>query len=100
MRRKDREISDQTQLRYILDRAAVCHIAFAVENEPYIVPLNFGYRWDQDSLGYGNFKPYCKRTLWKAKGCVSRIFIIYNMLLLNRRVFPRCFYVFLNLSMC
>jgi nitroimidazol reductase NimA-like FMN-containing flavoprotein (pyridoxamine 5'-phosphate oxidase superfamily) len=36
MRRKDREISNQTQLRYILDRAAVCHIAFAVENEPRI----------------------------------------------------------------
>jgi uncharacterized protein len=50
MRRKDREISDQTQLRDILDRADVCRIAFSVKSEPYLVPLNFGYQWDHDGL--------------------------------------------------
>jgi uncharacterized protein len=45
MRRKDREIIDPVEIRDILDRADVCRIAFAVDNEPYIVTLNFGYSW-------------------------------------------------------
>jgi nitroimidazol reductase NimA-like FMN-containing flavoprotein (pyridoxamine 5'-phosphate oxidase superfamily) len=45
MRRKDRKITDPSEIHDILDRADVCRIAFAVDNEPYIVTLNFGYRW-------------------------------------------------------
>jgi nitroimidazol reductase NimA-like FMN-containing flavoprotein (pyridoxamine 5'-phosphate oxidase superfamily) len=46
LRRKDREINDPNEIRDILDRSETCRIGFAVESVPYIVAMNFGYRWD------------------------------------------------------
>jgi nitroimidazol reductase NimA-like FMN-containing flavoprotein (pyridoxamine 5'-phosphate oxidase superfamily) len=43
MRRKDREITDRTEIDALLSRAKVCRVAFAVGNEPYVVPLSHGY---------------------------------------------------------
>lgn len=42
MRRSDREITDQGELFRIIDRAPYCHLALAVDGEPYLVPLLFG----------------------------------------------------------
>jgi uncharacterized protein len=44
MRRKDRELDDQNDLEQIIAACDVCRIAFADNNIPYIVTLNFGYR--------------------------------------------------------
>lgn len=44
MRRKEQEIAEHALLEAILEEARVCRIAMAVENEPYVVPLSFGYR--------------------------------------------------------
>jgi nitroimidazol reductase NimA-like FMN-containing flavoprotein (pyridoxamine 5'-phosphate oxidase superfamily) len=44
MRRKEREIQAREALENILRRATVCRLAMSVDDEPYIVPLNFGYR--------------------------------------------------------
>ena len=44
MRRKDKEIFDRQEIETILQRAAVCRLALADENGPYVVPLCFGYR--------------------------------------------------------
>jgi len=52
MRRKDREIFDKATLMEILDTSAVCRIAFKTEGAPYIVPLNFGYEWDEKLVFY------------------------------------------------
>ena len=46
MRRKDREIKDRPGLAAVLDEADSCALAFAVEGEPYIVKLNYGYEWE------------------------------------------------------
>lgn len=43
MRRKEREISDRSDIESIIHRSAVCRLALSVENRPYIVPLCFGY---------------------------------------------------------
>ncbi len=45
MRRKDRRIIDRDQLIYILEKGKVCRIALNAERAPYIVPLNYGYKW-------------------------------------------------------
>jgi len=45
MRKKDREIKDAKELEEILQKADVCRIAFAVDNIPYNVAMNFGYIW-------------------------------------------------------
>jgi uncharacterized protein len=46
MRLSEFEIKEKADLVDIIERADVCRIAFAVEETPYIVALNFGYEWD------------------------------------------------------
>jgi nitroimidazol reductase NimA-like FMN-containing flavoprotein (pyridoxamine 5'-phosphate oxidase superfamily) len=43
MRRKDREITDRTEIEAILREAQVCRIALVDNEGPYIVPMSFGY---------------------------------------------------------
>jgi nitroimidazol reductase NimA-like FMN-containing flavoprotein (pyridoxamine 5'-phosphate oxidase superfamily) len=43
MRRKEKEITDRQEIDQILAEARVCRVAFARDNEPYLVPLFFGY---------------------------------------------------------
>lgn len=43
MRRKDREIKEIADLETIISSSDVCRVAFADNNIPYIVTLNFGY---------------------------------------------------------
>lgn len=43
MRKKEREITEITEIEAIISEADVCHIAFADNNIPYIVSMNFGY---------------------------------------------------------
>ena len=44
MRRKDKEIRDKTRIEQIIQDARVCRLALADNGQPYVVPLNFGYR--------------------------------------------------------
>lgn len=43
MRRQDKEISSRQEIDEIIRSALVCRIAFADDNEPYLVPVSFGY---------------------------------------------------------
>jgi nitroimidazol reductase NimA-like FMN-containing flavoprotein (pyridoxamine 5'-phosphate oxidase superfamily) len=43
MRRQDREIVSRREIDEILHGAQVLHLAFAVESEPYVIPISFGY---------------------------------------------------------
>ncbi|HET6580729.1 MAG TPA: pyridoxamine 5'-phosphate oxidase family protein [Methanoregula sp.] len=43
MRREDREITDYLEIDSILQDAIVCRIGLAEGDEPYVVPLCFGY---------------------------------------------------------
>jgi nitroimidazol reductase NimA-like FMN-containing flavoprotein (pyridoxamine 5'-phosphate oxidase superfamily) len=43
MRRRDREIADRGEIDRIICSALVCRIAMADEDEPYVVPVSFGY---------------------------------------------------------
>jgi nitroimidazol reductase NimA-like FMN-containing flavoprotein (pyridoxamine 5'-phosphate oxidase superfamily) len=43
MRKKEREITNISDIESIISRADVCHVAFAVDDTPYIVTMNFGY---------------------------------------------------------
>ena len=44
MKRKEKEVSDRDEIESIIRRADICRLAFSVDNRPYIVPLNFGYK--------------------------------------------------------
>lgn len=44
MRKADREIKGQDELEDVIRRADVCRLAMVDDGEPYMVPMNFGYR--------------------------------------------------------
>jgi len=48
MRRLDKEITSRQEIDAIIRTALVCRIAMADGNEPYVVPVSFGY--DGDAL--------------------------------------------------
>ncbi len=43
MRWKDREISDESGIEAIINKAVVCRLGIVNGNTPYVVPLCFGY---------------------------------------------------------
>lgn len=43
MRRRDKEIRERAEIDAIIRGCQVCRLAFAMENEPYVVPVSFGY---------------------------------------------------------
>lgn len=47
MRRKDREITDNNRIAEFIDKEQILRIAFYDEGEIYIVPLNYGYSFDE-----------------------------------------------------
>ena len=43
MRRKDREVTNEADIRAILGKAQVLHLAMIDGDRPYVVPLHYGY---------------------------------------------------------
>ena len=43
MTKRELQITDEKEIRAILDTAKVLHLGLCVDNEPYVVPMNYGY---------------------------------------------------------
>jgi len=50
MTKRELQITDQQQILAILDTAKVLRLGLAVDNEPYIVPMNYGYIMEDGKL--------------------------------------------------
>lgn len=50
MRRDDREVKNMEEIQEILDTCKVCRLGMADGSRIYIVPMNFGYEFEGDSL--------------------------------------------------
>ena len=50
MRRQDREITDINAKLQIIHKCKVCRLGLSENNTPYIVPLNYGYSFDNNVL--------------------------------------------------
>ena len=50
MTKRERQITDFNRIRAILDTASVLHLGLAVDNEPYVVPMNYGYTAEGEKL--------------------------------------------------
>jgi nitroimidazol reductase NimA-like FMN-containing flavoprotein (pyridoxamine 5'-phosphate oxidase superfamily) len=50
MTKRERQITDQKQIIDILNRAKVLHLGLCVDNEPYVVPMNYGYTMEGEKL--------------------------------------------------
>lgn len=48
--RREREITDMNKILEILDKAKVLHLGLVDGDEPYVVPMNYGYTWENDKL--------------------------------------------------
>jgi hypothetical protein len=44
MRRHEKEITDISEIEEILQKGQVCHIGLSNDGQPYVVPMNYGYR--------------------------------------------------------
>ena len=50
MTKRERQVTDEGQIQAILDAGKVLHLGLAVDNEPYVVPLNYGYIMEEGKL--------------------------------------------------
>ena len=50
MTKRERQITDEAQIMQILDTGKVLHLGLAVDNEPYVVPMNYGYTKEDGKL--------------------------------------------------
>ena len=50
MTKRELQITDENQIRAILDTAKVLRLGLAVNNEPYVVPMNYGYTMEEGKL--------------------------------------------------
>ena len=52
MTKRELQITDPAQIQAILDQAKVLRLGLAVNNEPYIVPMNYGYVMEEGKLTF------------------------------------------------
>ena len=50
MTKRERQITDEAQILRILDTAKVLHLGLCANNEPYVVPMNYGYTMEDGKL--------------------------------------------------
>lgn len=50
MTRRERQVTDESHIRHILDTAKVVHLGMVDGNEPYVVPMNYGYLLENGKL--------------------------------------------------
>ena len=48
--KRETRVTDASQITRILDTAKVLHLGLAADNEPYVVPMNYGYTMDDGKL--------------------------------------------------
>ena len=74
MRRKDREVTDHSEILAIMKRCDVCRIALCDADYPYIVPVNFGFETGEDGtifLYFHGAKAGTKHALIEKNGNAS-----------------------------
>jgi nitroimidazol reductase NimA-like FMN-containing flavoprotein (pyridoxamine 5'-phosphate oxidase superfamily) len=52
MRRADKEITDISEKLKIIADSKVCRLALSDNHQPYIIPLNYGYSYENETLTF------------------------------------------------
>ena len=50
MTRREREITDINEILQILDTCKIVHLGLVDKDQPYVVPMNYGYTYEQGEL--------------------------------------------------
>ena len=45
MRRRDREVTDLTEIKAIVEKNMILHLGLFDEEFPYVIPLHYGYEY-------------------------------------------------------
>ena len=48
--KREREVTDPQKIRYILDTAKLLHLGMLDGDEPYVIPMNYGYTMEAGAL--------------------------------------------------
>ena len=48
--KRENKVTDPEQILHILDTAKIVHVGMAVNDEPYVVPMNYGYTMEDGKL--------------------------------------------------
>lgn len=48
--KRECQVTDPEQIRHILDSGKVLHLGLSVNDEPYVVPMNYGYTMEDGKL--------------------------------------------------
>ena len=48
--KRESRVTDPTEIIHILDTAKVLHLGLSVNDEPYVVPMNYGYTMEDGKL--------------------------------------------------
>ena len=50
MTKRERQVTDFSEIARILETGKVLHLGLAVDNEPYVVPMNYGHTFEDGKL--------------------------------------------------
>ena len=50
MTKRERQVTDHSEIARILETGKVLHLGLAVDNEPYVVPMNYGHTFEDGKL--------------------------------------------------
>ena len=50
MTKRERQVTDEKQIMAIMDAGKVLHLGLAVDNESYVVPMNYGYTHENGKM--------------------------------------------------
>lgn len=50
MRKRELEITDQNEIKKVLDSCKVLHLGLSDDDQPYVVPMNYGYIFAEGRL--------------------------------------------------
>ena len=50
MRGKDREVTEETEIRKVLDECKIVHLGFQNGGRVFVVPVNYGYSYEEGKL--------------------------------------------------
>ena len=50
MTKRERQVTDEKQILEILDKSKVLYLGLSVNDEPYVVPMNYGYTHEDGKL--------------------------------------------------
>ena len=68
MTRRELEITDREEIRDILDKCGYLHLGLCDGDEPYVVPMNYGYTMDEN----GKLDFYLHGAVWGRKLDIMR----------------------------